>query len=639
MLAEQTLIASLPEGMKAMRILFINMPFAGLRPAIGVSLLSAQLGRAGIPAEVLYMNLRFVDLVGLNDYAFVAEMVPAEALGGDWVFARAAFGPRPEADDHYLATYRQRFGDVGDCDGSASLLRCREVADAFIDECVATVDWASYDVVGFTSSFTQHVAALAVAKRIKAKFPALTTVFGGANCEDEMGLELHRLFPFIDYVCSGEADDTFPQLINDLAAGGNGAGIPGLIWRDNGQSCFASLTPSLTRDLDALPHPDYDDYFAQLADCQAMSDHPRFVLMETSRGCWWGQKHQCTFCGLNGNSMNYRAKSGGRALDELTALTGRYGVQIVEMVDNILNMRYFHDLIPRLRDLHLDLDIFYEIKANLTRQQVQDLYDVGVRTVQPGIESLSSDVLRLMQKGATAMVNLQLLKWCKEIGVKPMYGLIYGFPHEDPQSYTATVDLIQNISHLQPPVSISRIRLDRFSPNYFRATELGIANVRPDRSYADIYPFEIDSLAKLAYYFEFDYVDGRDPDSYMDATRAAVDHWKSASENRSMTFTDCDGLLEISDSRSVAVRQLSIIERADRELYLYCHASRSDNDLLAKFGPDVRTTLERLVSDRLMIELDGRYLSLAVRVQAPNTTVPEALADVAMAPGEPIAGC
>ncbi len=40
-----------------------------------------------------------------------------------------------------------------------------------------------------------------------------------------------------------------------------------------------------------------------------------FVPYETSRGCWWGQKKHCTFCGLNPLGMNYRAKSPERAVE------------------------------------------------------------------------------------------------------------------------------------------------------------------------------------------------------------------------------------------------------------------------------------------------------------------------------------
>ena len=82
----------------------------------------------------------------------------------------------------------------------------------FLDHCLATVPWSDYRVVGFTSTFEQNIASLALAKRIKQNYPKISIVFGGANWEAEMGHELHRKFPFVDYVCSGEAETSFPAL-------------------------------------------------------------------------------------------------------------------------------------------------------------------------------------------------------------------------------------------------------------------------------------------------------------------------------------------------------------------------------------------------------------------------------------------
>ena len=48
--------------------------------------------------------------------------------------------------------------------------------------------------------------------------------------------------------------------------------------------------------------------------CRAL-EAERFF--ETSRGCWWGERMHCTFCGLNGATMSYRSKSPRRAVDEL----------------------------------------------------------------------------------------------------------------------------------------------------------------------------------------------------------------------------------------------------------------------------------------------------------------------------------
>ena len=61
--------------------------------------------------------------------------------------------------------------------------------------------------------------------------------------------------------------------------------------------------------------------------------------------------------------------------------------------------------------------VWYETKANLSRDQVRTLAEARVNRIQPGIESLSDKSLRLMRKGSTKAVNLQLLRWCAEYGV------------------------------------------------------------------------------------------------------------------------------------------------------------------------------------------------------------------------------
>ena len=182
-----------------------------------------------------------------------------------------------------------------------------------------------------------------------------------------MGLQLHRSFPFIDFVCGGEADLSFPQLLDRMRNGQDVHGVPGVISRKDGSSYFSTLHPERVRDLDSLPYPEYDDYFSYLEreGCTLAGESSGYVLMETSRGCWWGEKAHCTFCGLNGVSMQYRSKSWQRALDEIVALTTRHHTLKVEMVDNILDMQYFRDLLPELKRRELNLDIFYETKANL----------------------------------------------------------------------------------------------------------------------------------------------------------------------------------------------------------------------------------------------------------------------------------
>ena len=464
-----------------MKILLVNMPFGAVRPAIGPSLLKAHLERTGYKTRIVYFNVRFAQKLGHADFTYIADRSPTQSLAGDWVFSRALFGPREQADQEYLAAFRERFGMYGPCEEQvAALHRARELAAGFIDECLAEIRWNDYEVVGFTSTFTQHVASLALARRVKERYPDRIVVFGGANCEGEMGLALHRMFPYVDYVCSGEADESFPRLIEALRDGGDPYTIPGVISRRDGQTICATLTPDRVRDLDTLPYPNYEDYFEQLS---GAASRAAGILMESSRGCWWGQKHHCTFCGLNGTAMTFRSKTAHRVLEEISEQTRRYQTNQIEMVDNILDMRYFQDLLPELKRRRLKLGLFYETKANLTKDQVCVLRDAGVTSIQPGIESFSTNILRIMRKGTTALQNIQLLKWCKELGMKVYWNLLYGFPGEDPADYQAMADTIDRISHLNPPQGMGAIRLDRFSPNFVSAGHLGLCNVRADRSY------------------------------------------------------------------------------------------------------------------------------------------------------------
>ena len=73
--------------------------------------------------------------------------------------------------------------------------RLRPAHDLPGQRTVEGIDWSAYDVVGFTSTFQQNVASLALARAIKEEHPRVTTLFGGANFDSVMGLEYLRVFP------------------------------------------------------------------------------------------------------------------------------------------------------------------------------------------------------------------------------------------------------------------------------------------------------------------------------------------------------------------------------------------------------------------------------------------------------------
>jgi len=606
-----------------MKVLFVNMPFGSLQPAIGVSLLQAQLSRMGIESRIEYLNLRFAERLGEEDYEYLVSG-DAPMVIGDWIFAHCLSEATQASADEFVEVAARclpsHAGDRSARPGIGSMLLAREMAGRFVNECFESVDWPSYDVIGFTSMFQQNTASLALARRIKAQYPNICIVFGGANLEGDMGMQLHRSFPFIDFAFSGAADVSFPAFIERKQNGGDLTSIPGVVSRRAGSTECCPTMPEKIEDLDGLPYPNYDDYFAQYAQYHL---HRQPVLaMECSRGCWWGETSHCTFCGLNGLSMAYRSKSPPRVLDELDYLSERHGTRLVQMVDNILDLRYFHSLLPELKQRRPAFSIFYETKANLTKERVRLLRDAGV-TIFAGIENFSTSVLRLMGKGTTGLQNVRLLKWCKEAGVTCGWNLLYGFPGEDPHEYESMTLLLRKLRHLDPPVACTPVELERFSPNFAHPEEHGFTNVRPSWFYRYSYDLPQKALERIAYVFDFDYVDGRDPWSYTTELREEIDQWKLEAGRSMLAYIDAGDRLGLLHWTPQGLANTATLRGSERELYLYCDPGRTLQQV-ASFGRElgepvtfVESFLRRMVDGGTVAEIDQHFLSLAIRL-GPN---------------------
>jgi len=606
-----------------MKVLLVSMPFGALeRQALGISILKPLLQSRGISCDIRYLTFPFADIIGPETYQWLGYHLPYTAFAGDWCFTHALYGSStPGYEDAIL---RRRWQQ--DETSVQRILWVRSQVDRFLDYALAAVPWSEYDAVGFTSTFEQNIASLALAKRIRAAFPKVKLLFGGANWEDEMGLELHRQFPFVDYVCCGESEHALPLLLEALGAKGASrdkrlARIPGIVYRNpkSGES-VSTGSGAPVENLDALPAPDFSDYFAAQSASASGSGVLPGLLFESSRGCWWGAKSHCTFCGLNGNSMRFRSKSQTRSLDELKSQAARYSVQTVEAVDNILDMEYFEEFLPRLADAQLGVDVFYEVKANLSRRHLRKLKAARVTRIQPGIESISDHVLKLMRKGTTGLRNIQLLKWCAEYEIQCEWNLLYGFPGETAEDYAGILAMLPGIRHFRPPSACGPIRLDRFSPFHRTPDELGVRNLRALETMRYLYPFPEDVLKRITYYFDFDYADGRNPMDYVRPVIDYCDQWKespgaSASLHAALMPDGALGILDTRLGQRKAIRlegwQQAAFERCDS---MQPPAAIARHLMQTGFGeqPGLAEFLDDCCRRNFMIT-DGRnYLSTAI---------------------------
>jgi ribosomal peptide maturation radical SAM protein 1 len=320
--------------------------------------------------------------------------------------------------------------------------------------------------------------------------------------------------------------------------------------------------------------------------------------------------------------MTFRSKSADRAYSEIKHLLSTYGDYSIFNTDNIVDMRYFNELFPRLVADGVKIQVFYETKSNLKKGQMLTFRNVGSREFQPGIESLNSHVLTLMDKGVKGIQNVQLLRWAAEMEFNVSWNIICGFPGEQPEDYQQIARWIRAVPHLQPPVYVTRFRLDRFSPMFTYPAKYGITNIRSSPAHRLCYPFSEESLQQLAFYLDCDSPILPETMKEIATVWSSVAEWKNVYSGSSLRAEVTDSELIIRDRRAGFAAVDYRYEGLARTLYLAADGVHSDSFLLeyaASQYPDQSFTLEdihqvlRSFMERdLMLQEDNLYLSLAL---------------------------
>lgn len=609
------------------RVALVNMPFSFSKyPSIQLGTLSALLKSKGIDVDCHHLNVRFAHHIGVELYEAICEK---RALFGEWLFSYLLFRDNPKRAE-YPRVFKPVLEQMARASGRPISFfeeMAARTAPQFLTAAMTSVDWGQYRVVGFTSTFDQNVASLTMAKLIKDLYPDVRIVFGGANFDGEMGLEYFRAFPFIDHVVVGEGEVAFPALVTHVLTDSSDPYPKGVTYRQGGEVRFEP-NPHLFTEFAQTGPPDYDDYYHLLAELGTETSRglDRVLLYEGSRGCWWGEKHHCTFCGLNAQSMKFRAKSSEQVAREMAYLSSRYDTTRFRLVDNIIDMKYVENLFGRFAQDRRDLDVFIETKSNLQKSQIKLLAAGGVKCMQPGLESLSLTQLRAMDKGVTPMQNLVCLKWCYYYRVAVSWNILLGFPGETNEDYRRQIEIIPSLFHLQPPEGAGKFWLERFSPYYTRPREHGVRITGPGLAYPYVYDGRQVDLMKIAYDFEYE-LDrwAVDPDVYQELVEI-VQEWqrRAASPDKPfLYYSKAFDYVAVYDGRtpSAPTRErfdwpgafvIDACNEAPKSLEQLKQAIREQGDGDALSDSALVESLAHLTAKRILYEERGKYFALAI---------------------------
>jgi ribosomal peptide maturation radical SAM protein 1 len=437
-------------------------------------------------------------------------------------------------------------------------------------------------------------------------------------------------FPEVDFVVNGEGERPLARLLAWLRQSGGHMdleAIPGVMSRKHMEKDI-SVGYSQMEGLSSLPPPDYDDYFSLL---KTLPPENRFfptLPAEISRGCWWqslkpasAATKGCRFCNLNLQWQGYRTKTASQVVTEIDHLTKKYQTLSVALTDNLLPPRQSKDIFPSLAKLDKDFRLFGEIRATTPRSVLRAMKDAGTAEVQIGIEALSTRLLGKLNKGTTAIQNLEILKHCEKLGIRSHSNLIVHFPGSDIDDVAETLHAIDFAYPFQP-LRCVRFWLGLGSPVWQEPRSFGLKALANHRHYKVLFPSRVYRSMDLliqSYRGDVGYQNKLWRPVLMKVEKWEKDYAclkKGPHCSPVLSFRDGRDFMIIRQRRPKAATRTHRLVGTSRAIYLFCQKHRSLKRIVNRFpkvGEEkIVPFLKSMVDRRLMFEEQDRYLSLAI---------------------------
>lgn len=610
-------------------VIFVQLPFSLIsQPGLAVSIFAAELRQANISCKIHYANMIYAKKVGFKHYESMLN-TSTLAMFGEMIFAKTAgFTVHNSYNDYFdTAFHHKNVNSFSDTNNFIEIfLELERHAQDFIQQTAQFLVAEKPAIVACSSNFQQNNACFSLFKAIKEIDSSIVTLMGGSNCTADAAVTIATEIPWVDYVFSGEGDGVFAsisRLLMEYGASAEQEMLPtGLInkkWSPEKPAPY-----KVFNDMDASVIPDYSDYFKALKENALEEIVVPALLIEGSRGCWWGEKNPCTFCGLGNVHNTHRSKSTQRLFDEMTTQSKQWGLSRFTFTDCILSLHHERELPDMLIKNACDYAIFSEIKSNTDENRIRKLREAGFTCLQPGIEGLQDEYLTLMNKGNSGIKHIELLKLSKMYGINLSWNLLLGFPGEKEIWLEELLEIIPLLRHLPPPMAINHIVYQKHSV-YTKNPKNYDLELRPVPTYTFAYNGNTKLAEGLAYNFEpvseqeqSIYYDIRQKSPRYKAVVNAVSEWKQAHRDHRGLFCmiETGEKLEITDYRGLSPNLFHTLIGVEKAVYQASRAPIKIEKLCENLGnvysaDEVTQAVTELTRKKLSITMKGQTLALA----------------------------
>ncbi len=259
--------------------------------------------------------------------------------------------------------------------------------------------------------------------------------------------------PLVDIVVVGEGELSFRNLLRALEKKQNLANVRGITFK-HGDKVIKTEAEDFV-DIENLPELPYhlvgvEKYIGSQG--RFLGETTRSLIFISSRGCPW----QCTYCcNPRLSRRRWRSMSAKKTYEQLADLVGRFDLDAVTFHDEEFLINGARaEKIAALIDGKFRWWIQGRMDG-LRRVNLSKMEKGGLCAVQPGIESGSERILKLIKKGETVADMIEANRRLAQTSIEPLYNLMMGFPTETYDELMQSVDLAIQLLDDNPKAQIS----------------------------------------------------------------------------------------------------------------------------------------------------------------------------------------
>jgi radical SAM superfamily enzyme YgiQ (UPF0313 family) len=326
----------------------------------------------------------------------------------------------------------------------AAVLESKKYEVAIIDanienlsdnEILSRIVLFSPDIVGISCNYSPlHNPTIHLAQLIKKKLNKNIIVVAGGNhatASDEYLLKSSE--GNIDFICKGEGETSFPELINGLESNRTPEEIKGISFYNKAE-IISNTSLQIIDDLDSLPIPAYH--------LVPIGKYKRYNII-SSRGC----PYACTYCASKVIAKKMRYRNPKKVVDEIEFLLDKYGQKHFWFSDDTFtaNFRHTEELMDELIVRQLNISWSCLTRVNVTREQLlMKMKRAGCMYISYGVESGDPGIIKKMDKRITLENVRNALHITKEVGLRMYCFFLVGYPGETKETIEKSYKLIKD---------------------------------------------------------------------------------------------------------------------------------------------------------------------------------------------------